>query len=249
MFEAGIDRGVLYIDGEGFPWSGLVSVNETPSGGEPRPYYLDGVKRLNLSSKVEYEAIITALFSPPEFDDCDGLDSLRPGLLVSQQAKKSFGFCYRTRIGNDTSNIDHGYKIHIIYNALATPTDHNYETINGSPSPTLLSWRITTTPIPIPEAVRSSHLVIDTTRALPFAVAELEAILYGTELSDPRLPDPEEIISIFTDSSTFLVIDLGSGQFEISGSDLAVFMLSPGQYQITHDNVVPVDETRAQISS
>lgn len=249
LFETGIDRGVLYIDGAGVAWSGLVSVEQNPSGGEAKAHYLDGVKYLNLPAKEEFGATITAVYSPPQFDECDGLGTLRPGLFAGQQPRKSFGFSYRSGIGNDVDGVNHGYKIHIIYNALAAPSQKNYNTMSDEPEVQLMSWALTTKPRIVPGMVNSSYLVVDTTQASAFGVSELESILYGTELSAPRLPDPDEIVSIFTDSSTFLVTDLGGDEFEISGSDLAVFEMSPGVFQITADTVVPVDADRAEISS
>ena len=249
LYETGVDKGVLYVDDVGYAWNGLVSVDESPSGGAARAYYVDGVKYLNLSGKEEYEAVLSAFYSPPQFDVCDGMKSIRPGLFAFQQRRKSFGLSYRTRIGNDLENSAYGYKIHIVYNALAAPSQRGYATQNNEPEPTLLSWAITTKPLPLSGMAHSSHFTIDTTLASPFAVAELESILYGSELSAPRLPDPDEIINIFTDSSEFIVTDLGDDEFSIEGSDLAVQLLSPGVYQITYDTVVPVDEDRAQISS
>jgi hypothetical protein len=249
LFETGVDRGVLYIDEVGYAWNGLVSVDTSPSGGETRSHYMDGVKYLNLSGKEEYEATINALYSPPEFDECDGLGTLRPGLFAGQQKRKSFGFAYRSNVGNDLNGVDHGYKIHIVYNALAKPSQKSYSTIGDSPEATLLSWSITTKPIIVSGMVNSSYLVIDSTRSNAAAVQELETILYGSELAEPRLPEPEEIVSIFTDSSSFVVTDIGGGEFTISGSDLAVFEVSADLFQITHDGVVPIDEDLAQITS
>jgi hypothetical protein len=210
---------------------------------------MDGVKYLNVSTREEYAASITAVYSPAEFDECDGYGTLRPGLMVGQQRRKPFGFCYRSGIGNDVSGANHGYKIHLIYNALAQPSTKKHQTTGDEPEVSLLSWSITTKPRPVSEMVHSSYLVIDSTKASPVALAELEAILYGTELSSPRLPEPDEIVSIFTDSSTFIVTDLGDDEFEISGSDLAVFEVSSGQFQITADTVVPIDADRAEVSS
>lgn len=249
LFETGVDRGVLYVDDVGYAWNGLVSVDVAPTGGEPKPHYLDGVKYLNLSGREEFGATISAFYSPPEFDECDGMGEPRPGLLAGQQRRKSFGFSYRTKVGNNIDGVNHGYKIHIVYNALAAPTQRNYNTLSEDPEPALLDWSITTKPRPVPGMVNSSYLVIDTTRASAFGVGELEAILYGTELAAPRLPAPDEIVSIFTDASTFLVTDLGGDLFQISGSDLAVFEMSPGVFQITSDTVVPIDADRAEISS
>lgn len=249
LFETGVDRGVLYVDANGYPWNGLTTVDASPSGGEAKPYYMDGVKYLNLSQREEFRATVTALYSPPQFDACDGLGELRPGLFAGQQKRKEFGLCYRTIVGNDVSGVNHGYKLHIIYNALAAPTQRNAQTASDDPEVALLSWAITTKPRLVAGMMNTSYLVVDTTRAAPAAVAELESILYGTDISAARLPTPAEIVDIFTDSTEFTVTDLGGGLFEISGSDLAVFEVTPGTFQITSDTVVPIDADRAQISS
>lgn len=249
FYEAGVDRGVLYVDEVGFPWSGLVSVDENPTGGDANPYYLDGVKYLNLSKREEYQATLSALFSPPEFDACDGVGTVHPGFFAGQQRRKSFGLCYRSKIGNDVNGVDHGYKIHIVYNALAAPTQRRNSTMSSSVQPAALSWKITTKSVLVPGMMRSSHLVIDTREASPYVVSLLEDILYGDDLNAPRLPDPVEIASLFVEGSSFTVTDLGFGIYEIEGSDLTVQMISPDIYQITADTVVAIDEDSYEISS
>ena len=249
FYEAGVDRGVLYVDDAGYPWNGLVSIDENPTGGEEKAYYCDGVKYLNLASREEFKATINAFYSPRAFDACDGVVSVRPGLFASQQRRKAFGLSYRSRIGNDLSGTNYGYKIHIVYNALATPAPRRYATESDDTSPSVLSWGITTKAVAIPDAMRSAHLIVDSTEAPAYVLSLLEDILYGNSLNPPRLPDPDEIAALFDDDTEFTVTDLGEGVFEISGSDMSVQMLSPGVYQITHDNVVALDEGRAQISS
>lgn len=250
FYEAGVDRGVLYVDEVGYVWNGLVSVDENPVGGDARPYYLDGVKYLNLSDREEFQATLSALCSPPEFDACDGVGTVRPGLYAGQQRRKSFGLTYRTLIGNDVDGSAHGYKIHIVYNALAAPSTRQRSSMSDSIQTTMLNWKITTNPVSVPDMMRSSHLVIDTTEAPAYVVALLEDILYGNSLNAPRLPDPDEVAGLFDDDTPFTVTDLGDGEtFEIEGSDLAVQELSEGRYQITEDGVVALDADRAQISS
>jgi hypothetical protein len=249
FYEAGIDRGVLYVDDAGYAWSGLVSVDENPSGGEAQEYYLDGVKFLSFSGKEEFEATINAFFSPSAFDACDGVGSVRPGLFVTQQRRKSFGLTYRSKIGNDTVGLSYGYKIHIIYNALAEPTQRRNTTEGSTANVQLLSWAVSTKAVPVPGMMRSAHLIVDTTQVPSYVVSLLEDILYGNDLNPPRLPDPDEIAALFDDDTPFTVTDLGSEEFEIEGSDLAVMELSSDVYQITADTVVALDGDRAQISS
>jgi len=249
FYEGGVDRGVLYIDDVGHAWNGLVSVDESPTGGEERAYYIDGGKYLSIASREEYKATINAFYSPRAFDACDGVVSVRAGLFASQQRRKTFGLCYRTRIGNDVESLNHGYKIHIVYNALATPTPRRYSTESADPNASVLSWGISTRAIYVPDSMPSAHLVVDTTEAPAYVVGLLEDILYGNDFNPPRLPDPTEIASLFDDDTEFTVTDLGDGEFEIAGSDLAVQLISAGVYQITHDNVIALDAGSAQISS
>lgn len=248
FYEIGVDRGVLYVDDVGYAWNGLVSVDEKPTGGEAKAYYIDGVKYLNLSAKEEFEATISAFYSPAAFDECDGLSSIQPGLSVAQQRRKSFGLSYRTKLANDVDGSDYGYKIHIIYNALAVPAQRNNSTIDDDPEAPLIVWSLTTKPVVVPGVSRTAHFIIDSTLAIPDAVSNLEDILYGTVDNPPALPTPEQLIGLFTAPFEFLVVDLGGGVFNIS-SGLSVIDLGGGVFQITHDNVVPIDADSATISS
>ena len=197
-FEAGIDRGVLYVENSfGVPWNGLTSVNETPTGGEPRPYYLDGVKYLNLAAKEEFEATINALSAPPEFAVCDGTKSLGRGLFATQQKRKQFDFTYRTLVGNDIQGTDHGYKIHLVYNALAKPSSRNQQTITRSSTPLALSWAVSTIPEIHDGMLPTSHFVVDSRTTHPFIMTYLESVLYGMPGTDPRMPSVKELVAIF----------------------------------------------------
>lgn len=248
-YELGVDRGVLYVDDIGYAWNGLVSVEENPSGGSARAYYIDGVKYLNRAEREEFEATISAFYSPPEFDICEGRVTLRRGLLATQQRRKPFGFSYRSGIGNDL-NPEVGYKIHIVYNALATPSSsRSYSTQNDSPEAPLLSWNITTTPSKIPGAAYSAHLEIDTTTAPPYAVTTLENILYGDETAPARLPTPDELVAMFSDPTPLTVTDNGDGTFTITGSDLSVNMIDSTTYSIYGDTVIGIDAESAEVSS
>lgn len=250
LHDIGVDRGVLYIDNVGHPWNGLVSVEESPSGGDAQPFYIDGVKYLNRAAKEEFEATISAFYSPVEFDQCDGINSPVPGLYSSQQRRKPFGLSYRSKIGNDVDGVDHGYKIHIIYNALVAPTSRSYSTINDGIDVPLLSWAISTKPIPIPGMMRSAHLVIDSTTASATALTSIENLLYGSASDPSTLPTPEQIIGILLATpAEFSVTDLGNGLFSISGPETDILDLTGGLYTITHDTVVPINADSADISS
>lgn len=249
FYELGVDRGVLYVDNVGVPWNGLVSVDEAPSGGDPKSYYQDGVKYLNRPMGEEFEATLSAFYSPPEFDACDGSQQFAPGVFASQQRRKQFGLCYRTKIGNAVTGPNHAYKIHLVYNALAAPTSRSYGTITDTVEPNLLRWGITTKPVRVPGKRPTAHLIIDTTVATPGAVEALERLLYGTTDNMPRLPTPAEIIELFTHPFEFTVTANVDGTYTIAGPIDQVEMLTPTTYKITGDEVTLVTADSAQISS
>lgn len=196
-YETGVDRGVVYVDGAGFSWNGLTSVQERSSGGEPQPFYLDGYKYVQISATEDFEATIEAISSPREFGPCDGSVELYPGLTVTQQKRKQFGLSYRTLIGNDTTGLEAGYKIHIVYNALAAPSEKNNQTQETGTELVALSWSISTNP-PLASGFRpTSHFIIDTRSASPVDVLALEDILYGSEVLSPVLPTVAELVALF----------------------------------------------------
>lgn len=197
-FETGVDRGVLFPKtGDGVAWNGLVSVDESPSGGEPRPYYLDGYKYLNLATAEEFAATINAYSAPPEFDKCDGTASIHHGLFVTQQPRESFGLSYRTRIGNDVDGVEHGYKIHLVYNALAAPSSRTNGTLSDSTSPITFSWGITTAPPPIVGFKPSAHFVIDSRKTPRSVLSLIEGVIYGSAGTNSYLPSVEELMELF----------------------------------------------------
>lgn len=196
-YETGVDRGVLYVDNIGVAWSGLISISESPSGGEARPYYIDGYKYLNLATAEEFEATIEAYSAPAEFGVCDGVTSLQNGLFATQQPRKPFGLSYRTRIGNDSDGSDHGYKIHLVYNALAAPAERTNTTEGDTAEPAIFSWEISTRP-PMTSGIKpTAHFIIDSRFTVEAKLAEIEDILYGTEVLTADLPTPSELMLIF----------------------------------------------------
>lgn len=203
LYETGVKNGVLYVqvDGtypKGVAWNGLTAVTESPSGAEATPLYADDIKYLNLLSTEEFGATIEAYTYPDEFAECDGSASLATGVMIGQQPRKAFGLCYRTTIGNDTEGNDHGYKLHIIYGALAAPSEKAYATINDSPEAITFSWEVTTTPVNVTGAKPTASITIDSTKATPEKLTALEKILYGDAEVEARLPLPDEIKGIFT---------------------------------------------------
>lgn len=199
LYETGVDQGVLYVQDEngaypkGVAWSGLRSVSESPSGAEPSPLYADNIKYLNLLSTEEFAATIGAYYSPEEFDACDGTATLAKGVTIGQQKRKTFGLCYRTKIGNDIDGDEHGYKIKIIYGALAKPSQKEYQSVNNDPSAIELSWEVSTTPVKVTGMKPTATLEIDSTKIDAEKLKKLEDVLYGNGENEARLPLPDEI--------------------------------------------------------
>lgn len=199
FYETGVDRGVLYVvDDAGVAWNGLVSVSESPTGGEPKSFYLDGYKYSNRAGTEEFEATIEAYTYPPEFDLCEGVTAIKNGLFVTQQSRQSFGLSYRSKIGNDIDGVDHGYKIHLIYDALAAPTPRVNTTISSSLDAFNFSWKITTKPPSIKDHKSAAHFVIDSRETPPIVLAQIEDVLYGSVDTEPRLPIIPELLYIFS---------------------------------------------------
>lgn len=201
LFETGVQKGVLYpqVGGtypKGVVWNGLTSVTESPSGAESNPHYADDIKYLNLVSAEEFGATVEAYTYPDEFAKCDGSAEISPGILVGQQERQKFGLCYRTVLGNDTEGNAYGYKLHIIYNATASPSEKQYQTINDSPEAITFSWELSTTPTNVDGHKPTASLVIDSTKVDETKLKKLEDKLYGTESAEASLPTPNEIIAL-----------------------------------------------------
>lgn len=224
LYEIGVDRGVLYIDNEpGVAWNGLVSVSEDIDGGEAKPYYIDGVKYLNRSAPEEFQATIEAYTYPEEFSRCDGTAALSTnGLFATQQARKSFGFAYRSLVGNDVHGTDFGYKIHLVYGALATPSSQEHMTMNDSMDPFNFSWTITTKAPRLGGHKPTAHFVIESRKTPAPLLAQIEDVLYGTDVDAPRLPPLVELIYLFEsyDTTMFDAGIVGSPQFRTFDSGI-----------------------------
>ena len=206
-YETGVKNGVLYVQGEGgtyqngVAWNGLTAVTESPSGAEPTALYADDMKYLNLMSAEEFGATIEAYTYPVEFNQCNGEAEIATGVIVGQQDRKSFGLCYRTTVGNDVDGNAYGYKLHIIYGAKAAPSEKAYAAINDSPEAITFSWELTTTPINVEGFKPTANITIDSTKADASKLTALEAILYGSESENARLPLPGEIITLMKTTS------------------------------------------------
>lgn len=250
FYEAGVDRGVLYLDSlAGIPWVGLISVDENPSGGEPKAYYIDGDKYLNLSSNEEFEASIKAFTYPVEFAECDGTARVRPGLFFGQQQRKSFGFSYRTMIGNDTGGSGSAYKIHLVYNGLATPSTKSVSTYEDSIQASDFTWDLTTKSRGVSGYKTTAHVVIDSRYTHPLTLQAVEDALYGSDSVVAHLPSPQELIDIFDVPVVFNVHDNGDGTYLIEGLDENILDIGGGKYLIDHPGVVAIDEDTYTISS
>lgn len=202
LYETGVKMGVVYPQATGgiYPigvaWNGLTAVTESPSGAEATALYADDIKYLNLMSAEEFAATIEAYTYPDEFAECDGSAELAKGVAIGQQKRKAFGLCYRTVLGNDVDGNDYGYKLHIIYGAMAAPSEKAYATINDSPEAITFSWELSTTPVSVDGFKPTASITIDSTKADPTKLEALEKILYGSEEAEARLPLPNEIATL-----------------------------------------------------
>lgn len=202
LYETGVKNGVLYpIDevgtySKGVAWNGLTAVTESPSGAESNPLYADDTKYLDLRSVEEFGGTIEAYMYPDEFAECDGSAELAAGVKIGQQKRKVFGLCYRTTLGNDVKGDDYGYKLHIVYGAVASPSERGYTTMNDSPEAITMSWEFTTTPVSVKGFRPTAHLEIDSTKANAEKLTALEDILYGANETEARLPLPDEIATL-----------------------------------------------------
>jgi hypothetical protein len=204
LYETGVDKGVLYPqdtgDGSyplGYVWNGLTAVTESPSGAAATPIYADNGKYLNLISAEEFAATIEAYTYPDEFAQCDGSAEIATGIVVNQQTRKPFGLAYRTVLGNDLDGNDYGYKLHLIYGALAAPSEKGFKTINDTPDAITFSWVVATTPVSVGGLKPTASLDVDSTKVDPTLLATLEGILFGTDGANARLPLPDEIATLF----------------------------------------------------
>lgn len=259
IYETGVDHGVLYeIDnaGEyssGVAWNGLTTVTESPSGAEASPQYADNIKYLNLVSVEMFGATIEAFTYPPEFDKYDGNAQPTPGVSIGQQTRRPFGFCYRTRKGNDVEAADFGYKLHLVYGCLAAPSEKAYATINDSPEAIAFSWEITTNPVQVGtiggvDYLPTASITIDSTKVDPAKLALLETQLYGDASNDPSMPLPADVIAMMSSTlttatptepafnsgtNTITIPSVTGVRYTINGEDVAA-----GPVVITQDTIV-----------
>ena len=204
LYETGVKQGVLYPQAaggtypKGVAWNGLTNITESPSGAEATALYADDIKYLNLVSAEELGGTIEAYTYPDEFAECDGSAALTEGVFIGQQDRKTFGLCYRTTLGNDVDSNGHGYKLHLIYGALAAPSEKAYATINDSPEAITFSWEFKTTPVNVAGHKPTASLTLDSTKVSETKMVALEKVLYGDGDTEARLPLPDEVVQILT---------------------------------------------------
>lgn len=207
LYETGVKNGVLYLPNEtgvydtGVAWNGLTAVTESPSGAESTPLYADDIKYVELFSAEEFGATLECYTYPDEFAECDGSAEVAPGVIIGQQNRKTFGLCYRTTLGNDVKGNEYGYKLHLIYGAKAAPSEKSYSTINDSPEAITFSYEITTTPVNVTGHKPTASLTINSTKVKADKLQQLEAMLYGGESSEAKLPLPDEVINLLKDNT------------------------------------------------
>lgn len=241
-YETGVDRGVLYLsdaDGaydQGFAWNGLTTVTEQPSGADATPTYADNIKYLNLVAAEQFGATIEAYTYPDEFGQCDGTAEPSPGVRVGQQSRKVFGLSYRTRLGNDVDGVDHGYKLHLVYGALAAPSEKAHATINDTPEAMTFSWTLSTTPVNVTGFKPTAQVSIDSTEVDAGDLAALEDLLYGTEGADPRLPLPDEVIALMGGAA--VAVETQAPTYD-AGTDIITIPAVVGVEYLIDGNVVP----------
>lgn len=239
-FESGVDRGVLYPEeADGVPWNGLVGVSEAVSGGEVTSYYYDGVKFLDMVAGTDYKAVIEAFTYPDEFGPCEGNVMVADRMVVTGQPRTRFHMSYRTGVGNDLDGEDHGFKIHLIYNCMVSPTAKAYKTRTGTMDPTNFTWSIDATPVAIENFKPTAHFVIDSRDVDPYLIQDLEDIIYGSDTEAPRMPTATELVTfiedwVYDDGNYLLqVVDLGNNTWTATGPEQA--MTVSGDQFTMHD--------------
>lgn len=227
FYETGVDHAVLYTIDEkglyngGVAWNGITAINESPSGAEPNNLYADNIKYLVLVGAEDFGLTIEAYTYPDEWEQCDGSAEIAPGVLAGQQNRKVFGLSYRTKLGNDVDGQDHGYKLHLVYGGLASPSERGYQSVNDSPEPINPSWEVTTTPVDVPGFKPTARLIITSTKADPDKLAALEKILYGSDDTEPRLPLPEEVIELLKVDAVVIVTSAENADTTLFGKKVS----------------------------
>lgn len=250
VYQSGIDRGVLYLnDGRAFPWNGLTSV-EDGSEKEISSYYMDGVKYLEKISPGDFSGKVKAFTYPDEFEPMNGVETVSPGLLFYDQPPEDFCLSYRTKIGNDVSDTEFGYKIHLLYNLVVNPDASTFETLADPIKPVEFTWSISGSPPPLAGHRPTVHIAIDSTSFDPEFLQTLEEILYGTDTTNPRLPSIQEIADFVKSYGVLIIVDNGDGTWTaIDQSNEYITMTDPTTFRIDNADAVYLDVSTYQIST
>lgn len=251
IYQTGVDHGVLYLhDGTSVVWNGLINVEES-SNNELKAYHLDGVKYLEVMTPADFMGKLKAFTYPEEFDEVNGIGHVNPGFSLYDQPHKSFNLSYRTRIGNDIDGTDYGYKIHILYNVLAKPEVHSFNTLsNSAVAPIEFAWSLTGTPVKLGGFKPTVHISIDSTKTDPEILQLIEDQLYGTALSGASLPTLLQIAEYFGYLGALIIVDHGDGTWSaIDESDTYITMLDETTFWIDNVDAVYLDADTYQVSS
>lgn len=239
FFDAGVDRGVIYTrDGQVIPWNGLTGVDE--SGAESAAsYFIDGRPYLFLPKPKEYQATLKAFTYPDRFSELMGLVEVADGMYLDSQLSDSFHLSYRTMVGNDLEGIDHGYKIHLVYNATVAPQSKTFDTLSNSINPVEFAWEIQAVPVKVEGYRPTAHIIIDTRHLGEEKIAELEALIYGDDSTEPAMPEPQIVFDLLNYGDAIIITDNGDGTWTAEGSYANVYVVAPGVFRI--DNVDAID--------
>jgi hypothetical protein len=241
FFEAGVDRGVLYLKDKAVPWNGLTSVEEIVAR-DSKSFYQDGIKYLDSQVLSEYAATLKAYTYPDEFDEVVGIATDGHGLYIHDQRPKTFNLCYRTKIGNDLDGLDYGYRLHLLYNLMAIPSNVPYGTVESNATPIEFSWALSSTPQLLTGYRPTAHISVKSTDLDEGYMAFLESLLYGTEFSDPYLPTMSEMFDLIANRVT--LVDNGDGSWTASGSDRVIEDLGNGAFTLSgFKTTFPADGT------
>lgn len=256
LFETGVNSGVLFVKtgityGSGTPWNGLTAVTESPSGAEATPLYADNIKYLNLLASEEFGATVEAYTYPDEFGACDGSMELANGVIIGQQGRKTFGMVYKTLLGNDSAGTSYGYKIHVIYGCSAAPSEKAYATVNDAPEAITFSWELTTVAVKVTGANPTACLTIDSTKVPRDKLDQLEALLFGTDSTNSKLPTPDEIAAIFNGTIQALSVVTLPAQNAANVTDTSSIVLTYNNKPVSGNNtlmtaagvIIPITKT------
>ena len=249
-FEAGVDRGVLYLSNNvGVPWNGLISFVENPTGEDVTSFYFDGKKHTDFVGSREFAGTLTAYTYPDQFLEYDGISTAANGINLDGQQRKPFGLSYRNQIGNDLVATEHGYKIHVLYDLTAVPSDITHDSFTDSLDAIQFEWNVTARPQTITGHKPTAHVIVDSTKVAPDVLATIESILYGSSGTTARLPTIAELLALTSVGYTIVVTDNGDGTWTATGPDGYITMLDADTFQITGIDATTIDAGTYQISS